>query len=277
MGTSRWRREVHSWSLHGRLNCWLKNTQLDSWELILIWDKMRTAAGETAPQTALRDCSKEALREGQCIIFWWRRSSMHLSTHFTKGSLLVTRSWCHYEGIECFSRYEVMQGLGSWNQFWKQLTCLKTCFTNSLEHTPHSTLNFIRGYWKSAAAAGFNICRGRWQMPLLFSHCQCPWKVPICSWHNILVGKCCLAMTVVMNSLHFAFWAPIALLLSEVLKLQLSVQNFPPSWFLSWGTSPSLKYFSLYFLMPFVLSHSVEINLSFWKYEVFWQLLECVL
>ena len=31
---------------------------------------MRTAARETVPQMALRDCSKEAVGEGQYIRFW---------------------------------------------------------------------------------------------------------------------------------------------------------------------------------------------------------------
>ena len=58
-----------------------------------------TTAQETAPQIALRDCSKEAVREGQYIRFWWRGSSMQWSTYFTIGFPLVMRSWCHREGI----------------------------------------------------------------------------------------------------------------------------------------------------------------------------------
>ena len=34
------------------------------------WGKMRTAAWETAPQSAGRDCSKEAVEEGQYVRFW---------------------------------------------------------------------------------------------------------------------------------------------------------------------------------------------------------------
>ena len=34
-------------------------------QLNFIWGKMRTAAQETAPQIALRDCCKEAVEEGQ--------------------------------------------------------------------------------------------------------------------------------------------------------------------------------------------------------------------
>ena len=58
-----------------------------------------TTAQETAPQIALRDCSKEAVGEGQYIRFWWRGSSMQWSTYFTICFPLVMRSWCHREGI----------------------------------------------------------------------------------------------------------------------------------------------------------------------------------
>ena len=46
-----------------------KGAQLDSYKLGCIWDKVRTAAWETAPQIALRDCSKEAVGEGKNIAF----------------------------------------------------------------------------------------------------------------------------------------------------------------------------------------------------------------
>ena len=36
-----------------------KNVQCESCELSFIWDKMRTAAWEMAPQKALRNCSEE--------------------------------------------------------------------------------------------------------------------------------------------------------------------------------------------------------------------------
>ena len=104
-----------------------------SFELSFIWDKMRTAAQETAPQIALRDCSKETVGEGQYIWFWRRGSSMQLSTHFINGFLLVTTSWCHHGAdvimIYSFSRYEKMQRLGSRNQFLRISNYLKTCST----------------------------------------------------------------------------------------------------------------------------------------------------
>ena len=40
------------------------------------------------------------------------------------------RSWCNHEGIQWFSRYKEMQGLGSWNQFLKISNYLKTCSTS---------------------------------------------------------------------------------------------------------------------------------------------------
>ena len=77
----------------------LKDSQLESCKLSSPPGKMRTAAWETAPQMTLRDCSKEAVGEGQYIRFLRKRSSKQSSAYFTKGFLLVTRSWCHQEGI----------------------------------------------------------------------------------------------------------------------------------------------------------------------------------
>ena len=57
------------------------------------------------------------------------RSSVLLSTHFTKDFLLVTRNSSYHEEISCFSKYEEMQGLESWNQFLKVSSYLKTCPT----------------------------------------------------------------------------------------------------------------------------------------------------
>ena len=41
----------------------------ESCELSFIWGKMRTEAWEAAPQIALRECSKEAVGEGQYMRF----------------------------------------------------------------------------------------------------------------------------------------------------------------------------------------------------------------
>ena len=87
-------RLAHLWALSTK-----KEAQCESYELSFIWGKMRTAAQETAPQKALRDCSKETAGEGQYRRFWLRESSMQSSAYFIKGFLLVMRSWCHHEGI----------------------------------------------------------------------------------------------------------------------------------------------------------------------------------
>ena len=44
-----------------------KDAQHEGCELSFIWGKIRTAAQETAPQIALRDCSKATLGEGRYI------------------------------------------------------------------------------------------------------------------------------------------------------------------------------------------------------------------
>ena len=88
-----------------------KVAQCERWELCFIWGKMSSSVQETAPQIALRDCSKEAVREGQYIKFWWRRSSMQSSAYFTKGFLLGT--YITMKEFTNFSIYEEMQGLGS--------------------------------------------------------------------------------------------------------------------------------------------------------------------
>ena len=76
-----------------------KDMPSESCELGFIWGKMRTAARETAPRIALRDCSEKTVGEGQYRRFWLRGSSAQSSVYFTEGFLLVMRGWCHHEGI----------------------------------------------------------------------------------------------------------------------------------------------------------------------------------
>ena len=126
---------------------------------------MRTSAWKTAPQIALRDCSKQVVREGQYIRFWWRTSPMQSSTHFAEGFLLVRRSWCHHEG---FSAFLNMKRCKDWDlevSSWKHIS--KDLF----HHIPWSTechihlLNCLEGILKvnSCSCPGFNLSRGRWQ------------------------------------------------------------------------------------------------------------------
>ena len=62
-----------------------KDVQLVTCELSFIWGKRRSAAREAASQIALRDCSKAAVGESQCMRFWWKGSSIPWTTQFTKG------------------------------------------------------------------------------------------------------------------------------------------------------------------------------------------------
>ena len=70
-----------------------------------MWGEMRTAAWETAPQVALRNCSKEAGGRSVYMRFWC--GGVHAITHifFLKVSsalmkpLLVVRSSHHHEGF----------------------------------------------------------------------------------------------------------------------------------------------------------------------------------
>ena len=73
------------------------DAQFERCELSFIWGKMRTAAQETAPQITQKLLQRDS--GGRSVWFWWRGSSVQSSTYFTKGFLLVTRSWCHHEGI----------------------------------------------------------------------------------------------------------------------------------------------------------------------------------
>ena len=71
---------------------------------------------------APRDCSKEAMGEGQYIRLWWKGSLMQSSAYVINDFLLVMRNWCHHEEIWWFSRYEEMKGLDHEINSWKYLS-----------------------------------------------------------------------------------------------------------------------------------------------------------
>ena len=118
------------------------------------------------------DSSKKLLRRRS------RRRSIYMilvkgsssNQTLTLQEVFFTRSWCHHEWIWCFSRYEEIQGLGSWNRFLKISNYLKTCSTSftGAQRTSLSTLNSLYEAWKVSSFS--NI--GTWQMPLLFSRWQ---------------------------------------------------------------------------------------------------------
>ena len=60
---------------------------------------MRTAAWMTAPQIALRACSKEAVGGRSIYRILVKGEFNAINIYFTKGFLLVRWSYCHHEGI----------------------------------------------------------------------------------------------------------------------------------------------------------------------------------
>jgi len=83
---------------------------------------MRTAAQETSPHMALRDCSKEAVGKGQCIRFWWRGSSKQSNTCFTKVIWQSRGADVTMKGSNAFLD---KRGCQDWDHeilYWKYLT-----------------------------------------------------------------------------------------------------------------------------------------------------------
>ena len=68
-------RLAHLWALSTK-----KDAQCESYELSFIWGKMRTADQETAPQIALRNCSKEAGRNISIYEIWGKGEYMPSNT-----------------------------------------------------------------------------------------------------------------------------------------------------------------------------------------------------
>ena len=74
---------------------------------------MKTAAQETEPQIALRNCSEEVEGEEQYICDFGE-GRVHAVKHiFFQKLLLCMKENHHHEGFWCFSRYEVIQELCS--------------------------------------------------------------------------------------------------------------------------------------------------------------------
>ena len=83
-----------------------KNAQRESFQLNFIWGKMRITAQVTAPQKALRNCSKEVGGEDIICVILVKREYMQSSTYFFRrfllvswSFLLVTKNSCHHEGL----------------------------------------------------------------------------------------------------------------------------------------------------------------------------------
>lgn len=95
----------------------------------------------------------------------------------------------------------------------------------------------------------------------------------------LLRWKCCSETNSVVNPLHFAFWEPSVVLLSEILEFPPVLTHEGVSEFakiFSFMTpspgcrSLSRNTFSLFLSLSFALPHSKEIDLHFWKSRVFY-------
>ena len=107
-----------------------KDAQLESWELSFIWGQNEDCSPGGSPQIALRGL----LQRGS-----WGRSIYRISV---KGEFNTIKCWVYnrfsathkdlmssWKDLVLFPRYEEMQGLGSWNQFLKIPSHLKSCPT----------------------------------------------------------------------------------------------------------------------------------------------------
>ena len=137
-----------------------KNAQHESCELSFIWGWNKDCSLRDSTSGSSDGLLQRGSGRRSTYKISVKRSSVKSSTYFTKDILLVTKSWCHCEGIQCFSRYEEMQGLGSWNQFLKIPNNLKTCSTSfpGAQRASLSTLSSLQGVLK---VTGFNFSRGR--------------------------------------------------------------------------------------------------------------------
>ena len=80
--------------------CWLKKpAQRQSCDFSFIWEQIE----DCNPGDSTSESSEQLLQRGSggrsTYKILVKGSSMQSVTYFTRGFLLVTRSWCHHEGI----------------------------------------------------------------------------------------------------------------------------------------------------------------------------------
>ena len=125
---------------------------------------MRSAARETAAQTALRDCSKEA--GGWTICMWFWEGGVHAAKliFLWKVSpglmklLLVMRNSHHHEGFQCFLDMRSYKNWAHKISSWEDLTTWRqTCPASFLGHRgPH----FFCPRWTPSGVLELSSCGG---------------------------------------------------------------------------------------------------------------------
>ena len=145
-----------------------RGAQPEGCKLSFIWGKMRTEAREAAlPRCweglALRDCSKDVVREGQYIRFWWWEEFNIINIHFTKGFMLVTGSDITMKGFSALLGVRRCKDwdykICSWNIY------LKICPTRlpgaqSISLYPELSQGVLKV--NSCHSAGFSLHRAKW-------------------------------------------------------------------------------------------------------------------
>ena len=115
-----------------------------SWELSFIWGKMRTASQETGRQITLRDCSKEAVGEGQSIRFRWGGSSVHSSPLVVIQSLsrvwLFVTPWtaAYQPSLSLTVSWSLLRLMSIELVMWSNHLISVTPFSSSLQSFPAS-------------------------------------------------------------------------------------------------------------------------------------------
>ena len=146
--------------------------------LSLIWDKVRTAAWETAPQTALRNYSQEAGRKVSIYGILVTGEYMKPATYSSRRFRLVSRSCCWSRGtvisMKDFSNYLDMERYKNWEckiGSWEYLTTWRPVLPVSPPAQGASLMlshpELLQGVLKvsSCISTWFNPCGGRWWAP----------------------------------------------------------------------------------------------------------------
>ena len=161
----------------------MHNMQVAS--LSFIWDKMRTAARETA----LRNCSQEAGRKVSVYELLVTGEYMKPATYSSRRFLLVSWSCCWSWGtvisMKDFSNCRDMGRYKNWAHkisSWEYLTIWRPVLPvfppAQGASLMLSTLNSFRGCWRSAAALAHDLI-------LVEVDGEHPGQVPICTWHSL--------------------------------------------------------------------------------------------
>ena len=128
---------------------------------------MRAAAWETAPQMALRDCSKEIVGEDQYMWFRLRESSWNqvfILLYQSQEADVTTKGFGVFLDMRKCKDWD--HEISSWECLSKDLLHQFSWSTECLIPHPEHPLGVLKV--SSYSSTGFHPFRGRWQMPFLW-------------------------------------------------------------------------------------------------------------